>query len=138
MKKQFISLDDKKKIVYYEWFVKHPVGVIQILHGSSEYTSRYMDVIKFFNKNNLSVIMMDIRGHGETGKINDYGIFANKNGFKYVLNDVNMINRIIKSKYPNKKIILLAHSLGSFIGRSYITKYNDVDMLIALGSNHKI
>ena len=137
MEKYFISNDDKQKIVYHESFVKNPIGVIQILHGSSEYIGRYKDIIKFFNDHHFSVIMMDIRGHGETGKLNNYGIFADKNGSKYVLNDVHKLNNIIKKKYPNKKIILLGHSLGSFIARAYITKYNDIDILIALGSNHK-
>ena len=135
MKTEFISTEDKKKITYYVWEVPKAKAVVHIVHGSIEYALRYEAFAKRLNKQGYSVYAMDVRGHGETGKRNIYGYFGNKNGYKLVWSDVHRLNNIIKKKQPKLKIVLLGHSMGSFIVRSYVTQYNDVDMLIPIGTN---
>ena len=135
--REFISKIDKCKITYYTWEVKNPKAVVHIIHGSIEYALRYDNFAQTLNANGYSVYAMDIRGHGETGKRTQFGYFGDKNGYQLVWNDVNTINKIIKKENPNKKIVLIGHSMGSFIARSYVTQYHDVDMLIAIGSAQK-
>ena len=137
-KSTFNSSLDKEKIVYYTWEITKPKAVFQIVHGSVEYALRYDEFAKYLNKAGFSVYMMDVRGHGETGKKKIFGHFADKDGAKLVLSDVNDLNNIIKKKKKNnkKKIILFGHSMGSFIVRSYATKYKDINILIPCGTNH--
>ncbi len=135
--KEFISKIDKCKITYYTWEVQNPKAIVHIVHGSIEYALRYDTFAKVLNANGYSVYAMDLRGHGETGKRTRFGYFGEKDGYRLVWDDVHTINNIIKKEHPKKKIVLIGHSMGSFITRSYITQYHDTDMLIAIGSAQK-
>lgn len=134
-KKIYTSKIDNQKIVYYTWKVKNPKGVLHLVHGSIDYALHYKDLIDFMNDNNYSVYAMDLRGHGETVK-NDIKGYFGKDGHLNVLDDVHNLNEIIKKENRGLDITLLGHSMGSFIVRSYITKYNDVNKVIAVGTNH--
>ena len=136
MRTHSFKASDDKKITYYSWEVKNPKAVFQIVHGSIEWATRYNEFATALNKAGFSVFAMDIRGHGETGK-DHLGHIADANGAELVLEDVNHLNNIIKAKHPESKIVLLGHSMGSFIARAYVTRYQDVDTLIAIGTNHK-
>lgn len=127
---------DDKEIVYYSWEVKNPKAVFQIVHGSIEYAQRYDEFAKALNKEGFSVYAMDVRGHGAT-ETENRGHIADSQGADLVLEDVHHLNNIIKEKNKDLKIVLLGHSMGSFIVRAYVTRYNDVNMLIAIGTNHK-
>ena len=53
----------------------------------------------------------------------------------YEIEDLYQITEYIKERFPNKKIILFGHSMGSMIVRKYIAKYDDkIDGLIVCGS----
>lgn len=135
-KKTFKSSIDKEEIFYYSWKIKNPKAVFQIVHGSIEYAMRYDEMAKHLNKAGYSVYMMDVRGHGETGRKNTFGHFADVDGSINVLQDVNDINEIIRKENKGKEIVLFGHSMGSFIVRAYATKYDDISMLIPCGTNH--
>ncbi|WKX02808.1 alpha/beta fold hydrolase [Candidatus Mycoplasma mahonii] len=138
MKKEvFQASNDKTKITYYSWKINNPKATFQILHGSIEHAIRYDHFAKTLNKAGFSVYAMDIRGHGETGKRGILGHIADHNGANKVLHDVHQLNNIIKSETYGKKLILLGHSMGSFIARAYVTKYNDIDIIIPIGTNQK-
>ena len=135
--KTFKSQEDNVEITYYSWKVKNPKGAVQIVHGSIEWAARYKDMALALNKAGYSVFAMDIRGHGETGKKDQLGHLADHDGFNLVLKDVHQLNDIIQKNGSGDKLILLGHSMGSFIVRAYATKYNDIDYLIPIGTNHK-
>ncbi|MCR8613151.1 MAG: lysophospholipase [Mycoplasma sp.] len=138
MKLEKIQLNKEYTTKLYIWDdVKKPTGVMQIVHGSAEHAKRYDDFAKFLNKNNIIVYAMDLRGHGQFAKEkNLFGFFAEKNGHKIILEDINMIGKIIKNKYPDLKYTLLGHSMGSFVVRNYASEYDDIDNLIVVGTNH--
>ena len=136
MKTNKFIAEDKKEIVYYSWEVKEPKAVFQIVHGSIEYALRYDEFAKELNKAGFSVYAMDVRGHGAT-ETENRGHIADVDGADLVLKDVHQLNKIIKEKNGDIKLALLGHSMGSFIVRAYVTKYHDVDILIAIGTNHK-
>ena len=138
IKKTFISDFDKTEITYYSWEVKKPKATFQIVHGSIEHALRYKNFAEYLNTQGFSVVAMDIRGHGETGKNQGHlGHFIDHKGHLAVFSDVHQLNEIVKKKDYGEKLVLLGHSMGSFIVRAYVTKYDDVDILIAIGSNHK-
>lgn len=63
----------------------------------------------------------------------NFGYFdENKNILKDELYEV---TKFIKKKYPNLKITLFSHSMGSLVARMYIQDYDDmIDKLILCGA----
>lgn len=131
----FIS-NDGAKITFYSWLPdEDPIAVVQIAHGMMEYAERYEDFANFLNKNRIAVYANDHRGHGKTaGSVEELGYFSEKNGWIKVVTDMRMLSRIIRQDYPKLPLILLGHSMGSFLARTYITLYDDINGVILSGT----
>ena len=80
---------DNSKIYYKEWTCDStPKAVLLIVHGMAEHISRYSDFAKFLNKEEINVLGMDLRAHGQTGmEINSLGHFANDD-WNNILKDI--------------------------------------------------
>jgi alpha-beta hydrolase superfamily lysophospholipase len=99
--------------------------VLQIVHGMCEYMGRYEDFAGFMAKNGVIVCGHDIVGHGKSKGADGYGYFGDKNGDADLVEDTRAFNQIIAKRYPELDIVMLGHSMGSFICRDYITRYGD-------------
>lgn len=121
------TLRDETKLHMYEWKpenLKNVKGVVQLVHGSAEHAKRYDDFAKFLNKNGYIVIADDHRGHGKTAQSKeDLGFFAEEDGWETIIDDLYEITLLIKKMHPNLPIVMLGHSMGSFMVRHYIIKY---------------
>lgn len=113
-------------------------GIIQIIHGMGEHRIRYYDFCSFLAKNGYVVVIYDQRGHRETcGTIENQGYMSDVDNFNALVIDANLVTNEVKKLYPNKKYILMGHSMGSFVSQRYIQIYpNDADALILLGTNY--
>lgn len=101
-------------------------GVIQLVHGMQEHIGRYSEFAEFLASNGYVVIGHDHLGHGNTAKSeNDFGYFADKNGWDRLVEDVHILQNKIHDEYPNLPYIIMGHSMGSLIVRTYVTKYKD-------------
>ncbi len=117
----------------------NPIGVVQISHGMAETAIRYEYFAKQLTKHGYIVYINDHRGHGITARTPDkVGYLSEKDGFLYLVDDMNTLSEIIKKENPNLPLFLLGHSLGSFASQMYIMKYADnIDGLILSGSGSK-
>ena len=115
---------------------KNIVGIIQLTHGSCEHSKRYEDFAKFLTDNGYIVYSIDLRGHGLSVKSKeDLGYFGDNNGWNMIVEDLYELTKFIKDKHSNLKIIVLGHSMGSFLARHYaIVHGNEIDGLIATGT----
>ena len=127
---------DGQKINVYCWEeVEKPRAVMQIFHGMAEHAARYDRFAKCLNSHGIVAFADDHRGHGITGTTNGNLGSLGKDGFNKVVEDENMITRMIKEKYPNLPVYVFAHSFGSFVGQEYITRYgNNIEGIILCGS----
>lgn len=132
---QFTS-QDGIAISYLSWLPEEkPVAVMQIAHGMAEYADRYDDFAQFLNKNKIAVYANDHRGHGQTaGSLENVGYFAKKDGWMKVVDDMHVFTKLIRKKHKDLPIFLLGHSMGSFLARTYITKYDDINGVILSGT----
>lgn len=106
--------------------VKEFKGIIQLVHGMQEHIGRYSEFAEFLASNGYIVIGHDNLGHGNTAKSeNDFGYFADKNGWDRLVEDIHILQNKIHNEYPNLPYIVMGHSMGSLIVRTYATKYND-------------
>lgn len=113
-------------------------AVLQIAHGMAEYGERYEELATYLCEAGYAVIINDHAGHGKSVKSkDDYGYFngdKNKAGIGFV-EDVHKLTLIAKEEFK-KPIILMGHSMGSFVARHYITKYaSDVIGTIICGTS---
>jgi len=134
--------DDKVEIHVNKWLCDENIkvmGVVQISHGMAETSSRYERFAKKLTDNGYIVYANDHRGHGKTAKvIENVGYLAEKDGFKYLVEDVHKLTEIIKKEYPNLPLFLFGHSMGSFVAQRYIMLYgSELDGVILSGSNGK-
>jgi alpha-beta hydrolase superfamily lysophospholipase len=129
------------EIMFYEWPVAEPKAVIQIAHGLGEHARRYDAMAATLNKAGFSVYADDHRGHGQTGlkqlenkQIKRLGNLG-PGGMKATYKQVADFSKLIKAENPNRPLVILGHSWGSFIAQKVIIKYSDMyDAVVLSGS----
>ncbi len=124
----FKSADGKNDVAYYIYSVEGvmPKAILQISHGMQEYVGRYEDLAYYLAKNGYVVCGNDHLGHGNTSKGGDEdGFMGEKDGYKFVTEDLHQMSNIIKGKYPELPLYMLGHSMGSFYCRYYAELYGE-------------
>ncbi|WP_202708201.1 alpha/beta hydrolase [Sporosalibacterium faouarense] len=117
---------DGKEIYATKYICNAPIGVVQIAHGMTEHRKRYDEFARELCNAGYNVYINDHRGHGETaGSDKELGFFAADNGWDIVLSDMLILTERIKEDYSELPIYLFGHSMGSFLARTYITRYGD-------------
>lgn len=112
---------------------KETKALVQIIHGAKEHKGRYVDFIKYLNEQGFSVIISDNRGHGES--VNPSYPLGYMDSYEQIVNDQLILTKYIKNLYPDKKLYLFGHSLGSVFARCYIAKHDDeIDKLVLSGT----
>ena len=118
---------DGKNTIYSEIYTPknaQPRGIVQLAHGMIDYTGRYTELASFLCANGFIFAGNHHLGHGKSvSTADDFGYFADKGGYKYVIEDVHAMNLHLHKSYPDLPIILLGHSMGSFIARLYVNRY---------------
>lgn len=113
-------------------------AIIQIEHGMSEYIKRYAELAEILNEKGILVCGEDHLGHGESVIDSEhYGYIAAKRGDKVLVDDAITLTEIMKKKYPNVPYYILGHSFGSFIVRNYISKFDDINGVIFMGTSYQ-
>lgn len=111
----------KIKIIYDN--EKSPIGIVQVIHGMSEYSKRYLGFATFLNKNGYVVVLSDHRGHGEDAlKNGTLGIFSGS--FDILVFDQVNISKNLKEQFPDLPFYVLGHSMGSFIAQKHMKVYS--------------
>ncbi len=102
-------------------------GIFHIVHGMTEHIERYDPLMSYIAQNGFVAFGYDNLGHGKTARDDsELGFIANNNGWKYLVNDVSVFDKIISNLYPDKPIYLFGHSMGSFIARLAATNFGDM------------
>ena len=86
----------------------YALGIIQVVHGMSEYGQRYEKFAQYMCKKGFVVITYDHRGHGPTCAKEDLGFFDSEDGWLRLIEDAHFITDVVKREYPpNVPFILL-------------------------------
>ena len=121
----YLSADAKHTIVYYVYIPKNrePRAIVQISHGMCEYIGRYEPFAAFLCEKGYVVAGNDHVGHGASAASEaDLGFTA---GAENLVDDVHTLTERLKNEYRGLPLVLLGHSMGSFVARRYLEKYPD-------------
>lgn len=99
-------------------------GLVQIAHGMAEHMERYADFAGFLNGKSYLVAGADHAGHGKSLLPGEPpGYFGEEKGWEKLVEDVHGVSGLLRDAYPGLPLILLGHSMGSFLARSYAARY---------------
>lgn len=132
-----VKMSDGKNVALHTFVPEGDVkAVVQLSHGMAEHSMRYEALGKFLCDNGIAFYAHDHRGHGETAEsVEDLGFLAENDGFNRVVEDLATMIKKCKEDFSGKKVILLAHSFGSFVSQCYIEKYGaEIDGVVLCGS----
>lgn len=136
----YIDAPDNHKIYVNIWkktkSTKKARAVLHINHGMAEHSARYEAVAERFVDNGYIVYAHDHRGHGKSVENTELlGHYADDNGWEKIVADLLLVNKSIHSQHPDTPVVILGHSMGSFIVQSYIAQHgNTVDAALLSGS----
>ena len=121
----FLSSDGKTMLHGISWEPEGKViAVLQIVHGVAEYIGRYDGFARFLNEQGIAVVGHDHLGHGSSVTANGTPVyFGDGNTWQTVVDDVYLLHNRLKETYPSVPHLLMGHSMGSFVVRSYLIRY---------------
>ena len=100
------------------------IGVVQIIHGMAEHGGRYARIAQTLTDAGYAVYAQDLPGHGRTARAPDeLGHFADRNGWSYVIGQINQLRQHIEHEYPQLPLFVLGHSMGSFLLQDYLIEH---------------
>ncbi len=130
----FPSADGRSQVAYYRFVPSgEPRAILQISHGMCEYLMRYEPLANHFIGLGYLVCGHDHTGHGASAATPDD--LGYPGGSHVMVEDVEKLRALMKEQYPELPLILLGHSMGSFIARLHAAVYpGAVDALVIVGT----
>lgn len=118
---------DGAPIAAYRWgdpAVAH--AVLQIAHGMGEHALRYRAPLAPLAADGIVLYASDHRGHGRTAPnaeaLGDFG----PGGYDCVVDDMARLTRLAREENPGKPVVLLGHSMGSFLLQGYLLQHAEL------------
>ncbi|ARJ40105.1 hypothetical protein SporoP8_15165 [Sporosarcina ureae] len=138
MTDQWIKMRDGTKVYSTSYTPKtKPIARVHIIHGLAEHSRRYERFAQYLLSQGYVVTLHDQRGHGKTAIENGYvyGYLGDSATFDQLVDDAFEVNQSYQLQYPELPVVLLGHSMGSFVARRYIQLYGStINQVILLGT----
>lgn len=133
----WLTATDHSRLFVNQWLPETaPLAVIMLAHGMAEHSGRYARLAQALCDEGYGVCAVDLRGHGKTGEEAILGHFADEDGWTKVVGDLASLNHHIVQQYPDTPILLLGHSMGSYIAQGYLLHHSaSLHGAILSGSN---
>ncbi|MEI6253255.1 MAG: lysophospholipase [Mycobacteriaceae bacterium] len=118
------------RIVYDVWRPEGELRAVVVLaHGYGEHARRYDHVAQRFGEAGLATYALDHRGHGRAG-----GKRVRVRHMDEFVSDFRELVKIARAENPDRKVIVLGHSMGGGIVFAYGVQHaDDYDLMILSG-----
>lgn len=120
------------------WKTKNkPEGILQIVHGMTEYIGRYEALAQYFNELGYIVCGYDLEGHGDNLYPGIPALYMEswEKSVDNLEQHRKMFKEQLTKEYGELPYCLLGFSLGSFLVRSHQMKYpNTVEKIVLVGT----
>ena len=90
----------------------------------AEHIGRYDDFARYINEQGIVVAGHDHLGHGQSlpeGGTPVY--FGEENGWMHAVDDIHGLHEILAKRFKRLPHLIMGHSMGSFLTRSYLIRY---------------
>lgn len=102
-----------------------PRAALMIAHGLAEHGARYARLAEALTAAGIVVYAHDHRGHGPACPPADLAFFARSDGWRACLDDIDAVAQAIRAAHPGLPLIFFGHSMGSFMGQTYIGEHGE-------------
>src|SRR5471032_951370 len=133
----WLTASDHSRLFVNQWLPDGPLkAVVLLAHGMAEHSGRYARVAQQFCGQGYGGYAPGLRGHGKTAENGTLGHFADDDGWCKVVGDLASLNQYIGQQHPGQPIVLLGHSMGSYIAQAYLLHHSaSLHGAILSGSN---
>lgn len=127
-KSGYFKTNDNINLFYRKFELDKPKASIVIVHGFSENTYRYDELIYYMLNQNYSVYIYDQRCHGLSDRLSEtYNMVYVENFSDYTHDLKKFIDEIV----PDSKIFLYGHSMGGTVVADFLETYpTDINFAI--------
>jgi alpha-beta hydrolase superfamily lysophospholipase len=113
-----------------------PGAVLVIAHGMAEHAGRYTQFARWLAERHIATLTYNHRGHGPDCPESQLGYYSDQNGWEKVTDDLHRVLLTARERFPGIPLILMGHSMGSFIAQSCAQQHGDcLDALILSATN---
>jgi alpha-beta hydrolase superfamily lysophospholipase len=92
------------------WAAETPKAVMSLVHGFGEHSGRYAHMAAYLNSKDISVVTLDLRGHGRSDGRRGYCP-----DYTQLLGDVDALLSKTRELYPDLPHVIYGHSMGGGI-----------------------
>ncbi len=112
-----------------------PRSCVVLSHGMAEHIARYEALGKYLAARGYLVCGYNHLGHGAEAPRK--GFFADDKGWDKLLLDLDSVIRFLAGRHPGVPLVLLGHSMGSFLAREYALRYPErLSALVLSGTGY--
>ncbi|OIN44905.1 alpha/beta hydrolase [Pseudomonas azotoformans] len=135
----WLTANDRSRLYVNQWMPEGPTrALVMLSHGMAEHSGRYARLAQTLCDAGYGVYAPDQRGHGRTADEGTLGLYAEHDGWNKIVGDLASLNQHMGQQQPGLPIILLGHSMGSYIAQAYLLHHSaSLDGAILSGSNYQ-
>lgn len=115
---------DKKTLVYKCFETDNAKANVMLIHGFSEFTDKYYEMIYILVVNGYNVYTMDLRGHGLSERSVSDPSMVDVSSFNDYIKDLEILYNL-KLKHSKLENYLLGHSMGGAIAVLFTEMHPD-------------
>lgn len=98
-------------------------AAILLLHGMQEHSGRYEGFANHLKQQGYAMLTYDHIGHGRTAKTKEQlGFFSKNKPGNRLVDEAERMSRLLAERFPDVQLILMGHSMGSFVARVLLKK----------------
>ena len=112
--------------IYYEYFLaENSKASVVIVHGLSEFTKKFYEMIYYTLQQGYNVFIYDQRCHGLSDRLTEKPELLHVDDFEDYVKDLSQFVDEIVLKTEEKPLYLYSHSMGGAIAALYLSKHSD-------------
>jgi len=132
----FVDAYDGLSLRYHYFLCENPVGTVVIIHGYTEFSIKYEEIIYYFLEAGYHCFIFDERSHGHSGSGVEDRNYNHVESFDEYAKDLNTImESVVRPNCGGGDIYLYTHSMGGAIALWYLHDYKPSDVKKAILSS---